>query len=274
MHPLEFDIGRVLKALGFTLACALLMLVPYPLLAQEPTPSPGSLIRDTTDAIQTLSPLVVALIVVVVVLALMVVFFVVIAARTVSPAFGAIQSLMGQVNAERQERENERQERQMVTQKLSTALTSQSQASAVAADQRAQTAEALERTANILNNLETRDEATKRQKSIQDNTDGNTDKINTHTDDTIKQAVAPIGEGIGDIKKGLERAIEKLDAVATRDQLEGIIAPISDGLKGVVERVGNLEDTIQAMIDSKHDLPVLRRDDDPPSSSTIPVPFN
>lgn len=137
------------------------------------------------------------------------------------------------------------------------------------ADTLVKSSEIQERTANIVSNLESKQEAVASReaqaKAFQERSDGNTAKIIQYTDDSVKQAVAPIGEGIGDIKDGLEALIKKLDDVATRDQLQEVISPISNGLHAVVERVGDLEATIQGMIDSKRDLPVLKNPPPPES---------
>lgn len=254
MHSYEWDIGRVLRGFVFALVCLILVIPLYPIQGQDSTP--GTVIRDTTDAIQTLSPLVVALIIAVIILALIVVFFVVIASRTVSPAFNTIQSLMGQLNSERQERENERQERQMVTQKLSTALTDQSQAQSVAADQRAQTADTLERTANILSGLETKQEAS-------DGRLQQTDDLKTHFD----QSVAPIKEAADNTLTAIREVQEGMKTFATKAELDGRM----ESLEGSIEHLRQVIEThlLPIVPPALTTEPPIPPEDDMPSSTTL-----
>lgn len=222
-------------------ALATSWLIAAPVQAQQPnsTPSPSSVVSELSDAAQTLGAAgFVAAVLSLALIALIVgagMFF----WKGLSPLLKTIES--------------ERQAREQAQANFTREVQRSTERENAAAELRTQQADALERTAGILSELETKSEAQKRR-------DGAVKTINEHTSTQInplKDAVDKVGQDVEAMQQTLEQKASKAD-------LDNGLKPVLDELTTISKALDN----IKALLISADETPASA----PPSSPVTSDP--
>ncbi len=276
MHLLELDIGRMLKAFVLTFFSLLLMVSLFTVHAQASTPTPA----PSTDEIERLTILVTQLLqkqsatdastvntsVIIIGLGMLgITLLQLVSVRTlVRPFLNFIDTNQKERDdalekaAAAKKREDEAHE--ILLQRIE-ADSEKDKSSTRLEIQRTDSIQELARVSKtIVNDVETRTQSAERGER-------EVGKVNAHFDESVQ----PLNEGIGDIKNTLKDAIDKLDRVATRENLNEIVEPISKELRSVVQRVGDLEGAIREMIETGEHPAILSTtppSPEPPSSTS------
>lgn len=228
-----------------------LLLIAAPIVAEPaaPTPSAQSVVGEVAQATQTLGVLTVVVLFVVAVLTLIVVFFVMVVWRLGAPLINANQQA------------NEARDRLQATldRKLeedAAAEKSSAKLRVLSAETQKQTAMTQERTANILSDLETKNEASAGRKSVVDSISEHV----TEDGDKTRLELQAVAEKVIEAKETAQKA-------ATVEDLNKVLQP-------VLAKFDELSEEVRAAIrnvDTGRLNPADVPDSDPPSSHDLPA---